>query len=322
MQPDVSVVVPARDSEKYLTDLLHALESQTLAADRFEVIIVDDGSTDGTAEIVADWASRDSRRRCLVRGKGAGPAYARNLGVRAARGEWVAFTDSDTVPDPDWLEAGLGALQRLGVEALEGAIYNDGEDATGFYTGTAMNLQGGIFMTANMIFLRRLVLEVGGFDERFEVPSAEDRELSMRVLAAGREIPFVPDVRVRHPLVLQSPAGLLRQTRRFSYFGLVWAKHPEMSKADRDVIRVLNHVDIDILLTWLGLVGLRRTTGFGRLALSLFVANGLRRAAGSGEIFRSPIEEAPARALMVMTLPILKAIRCLQGAIRYRTLFW
>jgi glycosyltransferase involved in cell wall biosynthesis len=320
MQPDVSVVVPARDSEKYLPDLLHALESQTLAADRFEVIIVDDGSADRTAAIVADWASRDSRRRFLVRGKGAGPAHARNLGVRAARGEWVAFTDSDTVPDPDWLEAGLGALQSLGVEALEGAIYNDGE-ATGFYTGV-MNLRGGIFMTANMIFLRRLVLEVGGFDERFEVPSAEDRELSMRVLAAGREIPFVPDVRVRHPLVPQSPAGLLRQTRKFSYFGLVWAKHPEMSRADRDVIRVLNHVDIDILLTWLGLVGLRRTTGFGRLALGLFVANGLRRASGSGEIFRSPIEEAPARALMVMTLPILKAIRCLQGAIRYRTLFW
>jgi glycosyltransferase involved in cell wall biosynthesis len=321
-RPDISVVAPARDSERCLPDLLGALESQTLPTERFEVIIVDDGSRDRTAELVADWASRDQGRRCLVRGFGGGPAQARNLGIRVARGEWVAFTDSDTIPDPDWLEAGLDAVQRLGVDALEGAIYSGTEDAIGPYTGKVVNLQGGIFMTANMIFLRRLLIEVGGFDERFEMPSAEDRELSLRILAAGHQIPFAPDVRVRHPVVPRSPVDLLRQTRRFSYFGLVWAKHPEMSKAERDVIRVLNHVDIDILLTWLGLASLRRTTGFGRLALSLFVANGLRRAAGSGGVFRGPPEEAAARAAIAMTLPVVKAIRCLQGAVRYRTFYW
>ena len=70
------------------------------------------------------------------------------------------------------------------------------------------------------------------------------------------------------------------------------------------------------------MAGLRKTTGLGRLALSLFVANGLRRAAGSGRILEGPIEEAPARAAVAMLLPVVKAMRCLQGAVRYRTLYW
>src|SRR6516165_2497938 len=133
-QPDVSVVAPARNSEKYFPDLFRALEGQTLDPERFEVIIVDDGSTDRTAELGAEWASRDTGRRRLLRAQGGGPGHARNVGVRAARGEWIAFTDSDTTPDPDWLEAGLAAVQRLGVEAVEGAIYVDPEERVGPYS--------------------------------------------------------------------------------------------------------------------------------------------------------------------------------------------
>src|SRR5436309_2359497 len=119
MQPDISVVAPARNSEKFLPALCRALESQTLHPERFEVVIVDDGSTDRTSTIFTAWASGDSRRRRLLSANGNGPAHARNLGIRAARGEWIAFTDSDTIPDPDWLEAGLAAVQRLGVNAVE-----------------------------------------------------------------------------------------------------------------------------------------------------------------------------------------------------------
>ena len=321
MQLDVSVVAPAWNCEQYLPDLLHALESQTLPGDRFEVIIVDDGSTDQSREIVAAWTALDPDRRQLVQGKGRGPAHARNLGLRAARGEWVAFTDGDTIPDPDWLETGLRAVERLGVHALEGAIYA-GPHTLGPYAHKAFNVDGGMYMTGNMFVLRRLLLDLGGFDEGFEVPSVEDRELAMRILAGGNAIPFVPEVRVRHRVFAQRPADILRQTRRLSYIGLVWAKHPDMPAEDRAVFRVMNHVDIDILLTWVGLAGLLKTRGIGRVALGMYVANGLRRAAGSGRVLDGPPREAPVRALIAMVLPVAKAARCLQGAVRYRTFYW
>jgi glycosyltransferase involved in cell wall biosynthesis len=319
--PDVSVVAPAWNCEEYLPDLLHALESQTVPLDSFEVIIVDDGSTDRSREIVAAWAARDPEKRSLVPGEGKGPAHARNLGLHAARGEWVAFTDGDTIPDLDWLERGLDAVQRLSVHALEGAIYA-GPDTLDPYAHKAFNVDGGMYMTGNMFVLRRLLLDVGGFDERFEVPSVEDRELAMRILAGGNAIPFVPEVRVRHRVFPQRPADVLRQTKRLSYIGLVWAKHPDMPDEDRAVFRVMNHVDIDILLTWLGLAGLGKTKGIGRLVLGLFVANGLRRAAGSGRVLDGPPREAPVRALIAMVLPVAKAVRCLQGSVRYRTFYW
>ena len=223
MQPEVSVVAAAHNSEKYLLDFLQALQSQTLAADRFEVTVVDDASTDRTSEILAEWASHDPRRHNMIRANGKGPAHARNLGVRAARGEWVALTDSDTIPDSDWLEAGLEAVHELGVDAMEGAIYPVSDDATGRRVHNAFNVEGGLYMTGNMIVLRRLLLEIGGFDERFDIPCVEDRELAMRILGAGHKIPFVPGVRVRHRVLPQGPIDLLRLSRRYTYIGLVWA---------------------------------------------------------------------------------------------------
>ena len=93
----VSVVVPAYNAERTLGDCLRALRAQSFAAADLEIIVVDDGSRDGTASL----AQRNGVR--VIRRENGGPAAARNTGWRAARGDWVAFTDADCVPSRTWL---------------------------------------------------------------------------------------------------------------------------------------------------------------------------------------------------------------------------
>ena len=102
--PEISVVVSTRDREQRLRALLGALSRQTLEPDRFEVIVVDNGSEDGTARAL-DALAGDCRYPLTVvrRSRGDGPAPARNEGWRSARAPLVAFTDDDCEPAPGWL---------------------------------------------------------------------------------------------------------------------------------------------------------------------------------------------------------------------------
>ena len=92
--PLISVVIPAWNCARYLRRALDSVLAQQYPDDRLDVIVVDDGSTDASPEIVADYAARDGRVR-LLRQSNAGPAAARNRGIAAARGELIAFLDAD-----------------------------------------------------------------------------------------------------------------------------------------------------------------------------------------------------------------------------------
>src|SRR5436190_310359 len=108
--PDVSVVVATRDRAARLERLLAGLAAQTIGGDRFEVIVVDDGSADRTPALLAAAAERgELPLRTLRHDRPAGRAAAREDGWRAARGDLVAFIDDDCVPAPDWLAAGVEA---------------------------------------------------------------------------------------------------------------------------------------------------------------------------------------------------------------------
>ena len=102
--PDIAVVVPTYRRAELLPRLVGALERQTLPLDRFEVIVVDNGSNDDTASVLADLEARSPLHlRLLEVPENDGPARARNLGWQATRAPLVAFTDDDCVPRPDWL---------------------------------------------------------------------------------------------------------------------------------------------------------------------------------------------------------------------------
>jgi GT2 family glycosyltransferase len=200
--PRVSVIVPTHNGAGRLPLLLDALAGQTAPADLFEVLIVDDGSEDETAEVVR----ASGFARLLQTPENVGPAGASNHGLAFARGDVIAFTDDDTVPAPDWIERGAAATSN-GDTVAAGHIELTWKDPPGMaelvdigrgYLDQANMVEEGYGATANL-WIRRVTLErLGGFREIWS-SQTHDRDLVERAVAAGLCLRYVPDVVVRHP---------------------------------------------------------------------------------------------------------------------------
>lgn len=120
----VSVIIPAYNVEKYIRECLDSVLGQTYSD--IEVIVIDDGSTDSTPEIIREYAERDSKVR-LIRKPNGGPS-ARNAGLDVASGEWIMFVDSDDAIAPEAVETLLGLATETGTLYAEGG-WTEGEDS-------------------------------------------------------------------------------------------------------------------------------------------------------------------------------------------------
>ena len=128
MLPTISIVMPAYNSGRYIVTTVKSVQAQTFAD--FELIVIDDGSTDDTVALVNQLAESDPRIRLIRMEKNFGrPAGPRNLGVREARGEWVAFLDSDDIWHPRKLELQMAALAETGTQFCSAQML-DFEDET------------------------------------------------------------------------------------------------------------------------------------------------------------------------------------------------
>lgn len=200
--PAVSVVVPARDALPGIAGLLDALAAQTLPRDRFEVLVVDDASRDGTATAAAEHGLAPHVVRRSWRG---GSYAARNDGVAVAAAPVLAFTDVDCRPAADWLEAGLrrlaGAQRRLVAGHVEVPLRERHSLAEALDAARFLDQQRAVAMgfaaTANLLVPAEAFASVGAFDARLR--SGGDLEWCARALAAGFELTYAPDVRVVHP---------------------------------------------------------------------------------------------------------------------------
>lgn len=105
----VSVITPMYNAQKYILDTIASVQAQTYS--RWEMIIVDDGSADGSVEAVREAAAKDSRIR-LIRQENSGVAAARNRGIKAAKGRYLAFLDSDDLWRPEKLERQLALMEK------------------------------------------------------------------------------------------------------------------------------------------------------------------------------------------------------------------
>lgn len=197
---DVTVVVPARDAERTLPACLDALAASG-SEPGFEVVVIDDGSRDATAEL----ARAHRLRPTVVAGPGRGSYAARNAGAAVATAPVLAFTDADCMPSPGWLVAGLRALDDPSIDLAGGRIGWVATAADGVVAryDRATYLQQDRFVaeqefaaTANL-FVRRAVFEaVTGFDP--ELRSGGDVEFCRRAVAAGHRIGYAPDAIVAH----------------------------------------------------------------------------------------------------------------------------
>jgi glycosyltransferase involved in cell wall biosynthesis len=218
---DVSVIVPVWNDRVRLKRCLEALASQTMSKARFEVVVVDNGSTDGSDELAAAQPGI-----LFLREMKPGSYHARNRGLTAARGEFVAFTDSDCIPEPDWLEQGVEKMRdrRMAIVGAGRVILFVEEGATAearpsraalayeraFSFDQRRNAARGVCVTANMIASREAVLEVGGFDALRK--SGGDYDLCRRLERLGLKTVYLDDVRVAHPV--RASLSALRQKRR------------------------------------------------------------------------------------------------------------
>jgi GT2 family glycosyltransferase len=207
---ELSVVVPTYRRPALLERCLTSLWVQTLDADRYEVVAVDDGSGDQTADVLRE-AARTSNVRPIIQPENRGPAAARNRGVAEARGDLICFIDDDVVAAPDLLaqhlrfhaqarDERLGVLGRIHWEPhLRVTSFMRWLDRSGLQFGYDTWLREGAvdppyaaFYTANLSMSRQLLLDAGGFDERFPYPAYEDMELAYRLAERGFRLDYRP----------------------------------------------------------------------------------------------------------------------------------
>lgn len=251
----VSVVVPTYHRPELLDRCLAALAAQVYPANRFEIIVVDDGASDETARLVARWARlcRAAIRYLPATGAaGHGPAAARNQGWRSARGAVIAFTDDDCIPDSGWLLAGVAALGGPrpgtvpGQTSREQAVDPHPVPASAFLAGgwgrtivpvsscptdyerDAAGLERAEAITANVFYRREALAIAGGFDERFRAAWREDSDLYFTLLELGARVERIPAALVVHPVRPTRWGVCLMQQRKGRYNALLYKKHPRL----------------------------------------------------------------------------------------------
>jgi GT2 family glycosyltransferase len=215
----VTVVVPHYNDLPALGRCLDALQAQTLPADAFEIVVADNASPQGEAAVAAVIAGR--ARLLTVPERGAGPA--RNAGVGAARTTVLAFTDSDCVPEPGWLVAGLKALDQYDVVGGRMKVLVDtARPKTGAeafeqvfaFRNEQYIADKGFSVSANLFCSRGTFDTVGGFG----VGLSEDVDWCRRATALGYTLGFSTDAVVGHP-ARANWRELMVKWRRINYEG-------------------------------------------------------------------------------------------------------
>jgi len=317
-----TVVVPTRGRPQLLNRCLASLVLQRFDSARFEIIVVDDGPSDDTREVVAGWAAHTADqgpRITYIPSMGPhGPAAARNHGWRAARGSIIAFTDDDTIARADWLKNGVRAFED-GVDAVSGRIVMPLSHTPTDYELDAKQLETAEFVTANCFCRKKVLEDLGGFDERFRFAWREDSDLQFRLLDYQANIVYEPKAVMMHPI---RPAGWgvsLQQVKKVQFDALLYKKHPTLYRRKiRAKPRWDFYFTVTALLTCLG-AALAGITGLAVLAgvLWLYMTGRfcLQRLKRTSKAPAHVVEMLVTSAL----IPPMAVFWRLVGAIRFRT---
>jgi glycosyltransferase involved in cell wall biosynthesis len=227
--PTFSIVVPTFNRSRQLSRCLSALARQEYPKDLFEVIVVDDGGAEDLTSILDSFGSQLRLRH--LRQANAGPAAARNHGAALAVEQFLAFTDDDCAPLPDWLSRFAKVLAR-DPNVLVGGTTRNALEANPFAAASQLILdvvnqhfnrdhqRAQFFPSDNIALSRTQFLELGGFDTEFRW--SEDRDFCDRWLSQGRRIVFAPEAEVDHSREM-GLIGFIKQ--HFGYGRGAWRFH-------------------------------------------------------------------------------------------------
>jgi glycosyltransferase involved in cell wall biosynthesis len=231
-----SLIIPAYNAENTIRTCLESALRQSLFKDRYEVIVVDDGSNDNTAEIVSTYAVK------MVKQPNQGPAAARNKGAKASRGEILVFTDSDCELSFNFLENIIAPMKKnakiVGVQGSYKTKQNDFMAQFGQveieirYQKMAKTEYIDFIGTYAAAYNKSIFEQFGGFDQGFRLASGEDTEFSYKLQEAGHKMVFEPKAVVyhQHPTIL---TNYLKTKFNRGYWRIrLYRKHPKKTIND------------------------------------------------------------------------------------------
>ncbi len=232
---DLSVIIPTYNSKDLLKRCLDSLEKQTFAVSQFEVIVVDDGSTDETKAMLADFQKSTRIDFSFVSIANSGPAAARNTGASHAKYDWIALLDADVIACPNWLQKAAELINQFpSVVGFEGRTkVSERENWTPF-THQTENLNGGRYPTCNLILRKEFCL----FNTDYRAAFREDSDLAFSILESGYTIHFSPELLVYHPPLAPSYWKPLKLAKRYYYDALLKRRFPYRYRYDLDCHRL------------------------------------------------------------------------------------
>lgn len=181
----VSIIIPSYNRKEILKEALKALFNQSYSKDKYEIIVIDDGSTDGTEEMMKSLSS-PCRLKYFKNRERMGTPKTRNRGIKKAEGEFIIFTDSDVIALPDFIKQHLDHHKKYGDVIVSGELIQISSlDEVGKKRKGIFDISFSPFDTANVSVKKSFLLEVGLFDESFSAYGWQDIELGHRLIKKG-----------------------------------------------------------------------------------------------------------------------------------------
>lgn len=242
---DLTVIIPTRNRAAKLAATLGCLCRQTLSTQSFEVVVVDNGSSDHTDEIFSEFGNSFPFWRAVREGK-PGAAAARNRGVEASTGPILLFLDDDVLADARLLEEHLNVHRRFSEVAVLGTVQFPWSGQEGGYSPFIQclvdhpellqsfnfpdpdNVPFMHFYTCNISLPRSLFIKVGGFDEAFTSCGFEDTDFGYRLIRSGYRIVHNPSASAIHNLELSFSGFIQKRYNAGLWLGYLLDKHPEL----------------------------------------------------------------------------------------------
>ena len=226
----ISIIIPAYNSENTIIPCLKSLTKQDYSG-KYEIILVDDGSTDKTSS-----KAKTIKGVTVLKQKNAGPAKARNTGVRASKGDIIMFTDSDCIADRSFITEMAAPLRNKKIAGVQGKYKTRQQGMIPEFIQAEIEERYEMLGKTKYIdfigtyaaaYKRKEYLSVGGFDESFPTASGEDVDLSFRIADAGHKMVFAPKAIIyhTHPDKIKK---YIRMRYLRGYWGrLLYKKHPD-----------------------------------------------------------------------------------------------
>ncbi|SDE96228.1 Glycosyltransferase, GT2 family [Mucilaginibacter pineti] len=319
----ISVVIPTYNRPLLLQKCLHALAAQKLQKNSYEIIVVSDGPDVETRRLMDSWVKKrpSLNIRFFMLSHKKGPAAARNYGWLNARGELVAFTDDDCVPERTWLNAYLKSYTSGEKVAFTGQTVVPISSRPTDHELNTLGLQFADFITANCCCPKEVLELVGGYDERFTMAWREDSDLQFKLLNEGIEIVKIDHAQVIHPVRKASWGISIKDQKKTMFNALLYKKYPWMYRKKIQPRPPLNYY---IMIGGFAIMVVGLAVNSAIAALSGFLIWGVftmwfikKRL----HLTRLSVQHVSEMIVTSLAIPFLSIFWQIYGAIKYRVLF-